>query len=668
MTVFKMQAAKAGLLIPEWPIGARDQVGLYLLGLLEVSGMIEIEPEQKMRVAGYKRAKRAVSISFELMKRIDQIKAHIEITMPVYGPCVEPPKDWTTPNDGGFHTRELRRTHPTLVRARLARTPYYQQASMPVVLEAVNALQRTRWAVNVRMLDIVLKVATRFNIGEITSLAELDKPTAPTWVTKDMDPKKFEGEQLAEWKNWKHKMSEWYTERKLLGTRYGRFYAATRSARMFKDVPAIHFVYFADSRGRLYPMTYGVNPQGSDLQKALLHFADGLPLETPEAIRWFHVHGANKWGFDKATLEERHQWVTERQDLICSYADDPINNRGWTEAGDPLQFLAWCLEYRQWVMDVSGTFVSHLPISMDGSCNGLQNLSALLRDEIGGQATNLTPNETMEDIYRRVAEAALKRMIDAKPYPDAKKELCRQKWIAFGISRSVVKRSVMTTPYGVTKRSAIDYVVDDTLKKELTPFDRSEFMVAAAVLMDFAWPAIGDVVVKGREAMDWLKRSSRIIVKSLSPEGELAICWTSPSGFPASQAYFDYAELRVHSQLAGCARIRVRQEIDEPDATQHSNGLAPNFVHSMDAAHLHLASSQCARRGIDALAMIHDDYGTHAAKAQELYEVIRSTFVQMYLDNDPIQEFKSLYPMIPDPPKPGSLEITDVLRSKFFFS
>jgi DNA-directed RNA polymerase len=66
--------------------------------------------------------------------------------------------------------------------------------------------------------------------------------------------------------------------------------------------------------------------------------------------------------------------------------------------------------------------------------------------------------------------------------------------------------------------------------------------------------------------------------------------------------------------------------------------------------------------------MIHDDYGTHAAKAQELYEVIRSTFVQMYLDNDPIQKFKSLYPMIPDPPKPGSLEITDVLRSKFFFS
>lgn len=29
---------------------------------------------------------------------------------------------------------------------------------------------------------------------------------------------------------------------------------------------------------------------------------------------------------------------------------------------------------------------------MDGSCNGLQNLSALFRDEIGGQATNLTAN------------------------------------------------------------------------------------------------------------------------------------------------------------------------------------------------------------------------------------------------------------------------------------
>jgi DNA-directed RNA polymerase len=45
---------------------------------------------------------------------------------------------------------------------------------------------------------------------------------------------------------------------------------------------------------------------------ALLRFADGLPLTDATAVMWFCVQGANKFGFDKATLEERQAWVMER--------------------------------------------------------------------------------------------------------------------------------------------------------------------------------------------------------------------------------------------------------------------------------------------------------------------------------------------------------------------
>lgn len=672
MTVFKMQAAKAGILLQEWPIGARDQVGMYMLGLLQALGMVEIDESLHAKGAGNQKGKqpaRVVTLAPEIMQRIDAIKAHISITMPVYGPCVEPPKDWITPSDGGYHTPQLRRTHPTLVRHRLARTSLYREASMPVVLDAANTLQRTAWQVNERMLDIVLEVAKHFNAGEITSLASIPKPDRPASLAAlDTTAKESWPEDLkAEFKKWKRSVANWHTERKLLAVKYGRFYSATRGAEMFRGYPAIHFVYFADSRGRLYPMTYGINPQGSDLQRSLIRFSKGMPVNTPDAIKWFHVQGANKWGFDKATLEERHQWVVERQDLILSFADDPINNRGWVDAGDPLQFLAWCLEYAGWVRDSSGSFLSHLPISMDGSCNGLQNLSALLRDEIGGQATNLTNNESMADIYRKVADAGFSRL-SFKVYDDPKKQAVRNKWIAHGISRSVVKRSVMTTPYGVTKRSAIDYVIEDYLKKEVTPFDKTEFMTAATVLMDVVWPAIGDVVVKGRECMAWLQKSARIIVKQFTDDEEPVITWNSPSGFPASQAYYELQEHRINSNLAGPIKLKVMSETDEASVSKHASGLAPNFVHSMDAAHLHLTTSQCARRGIDALAMIHDDYGTHAANAQELFQIIREQFVWMYETFDPIEDFKKKYPCIPTPPTKGSLDVREVLSSKYFFS
>jgi DNA-directed RNA polymerase len=665
MTVFKMQAAKAGILISEWPIGARDQVGLYLLGLLEQAGMVEIaEPERKHG----KQLPRVVTLAQSLMERIDQIKSHIAITLPVYGPCVEPPRDWTTPSDGGFHTRELRRTHNTLVRHRLARTPLYQDAQMPLVLEAVNGLQRTAWQVNERMLDTVLEVAKHFSTGEVTSLADIPKPAAPVWLTKDMDRDKLTEDQAAEFKRWKRQMADWYTERKLSATRYGRFYSATRAAEMFRGYPSIYFVYFADSRGRLYPMTYGLNPQGSDLQRALIRFSKGLPLDTPDAIRWFHVQGANKFGFDKATLAERQQWVVDRQDLILSFAADPVNNTGWKDADKPLQFLAWAMEYRDWVMDQTGSFLSHLPISMDGSCNGLQNLSALLRDEIGGEATNLTANVQMQDIYRRVAEKATARL-ETTCLEDTVLDNLRLRWLKHGIERSVVKRSVMTTPYGVTKRSAIDYVVEDYLRQGKAPlFERTEYSKAATVLMGAAWPAIGDVVVKGRECMDWLRASARAILKTFGDDDDPVITWVSPSGFPASQAYYEAQVHQIRTRLAGESVIRVHSEGEEPDTNRHANGLAPNFIHSMDAAHLHLTATGCLRRGIDALAMIHDDYGTHAANAQALYEVIREQFVWMYENHDPVTDFKKKYPCVPEPPTKGSLDIREVLQSPYFFS
>jgi DNA-directed RNA polymerase len=665
MTVFRRQAQVAGIIIHEWPMGARDQVGMYILGLLEVAGMIVIGPAKIVRG---KTEYRSVDLDHSILERIDQVKDYVAMTMPVYGPCVQPPRDWTTPTDGGFYTKELRRTCNLVVRSGATLRPIYQNANMPLVLKAVNALQRTAWQVNTEVLDTVLEVARHYHTKEIVSLADDPKPSQPPWLSRDTDPEKLEQWQKDEFKGWKRSMTQWYEKRKLNGTRYGRFYSATRSAEMFRGYPAIYFVYFADSRGRLYPMTYGMNPQGSDLQKALLRFSVGKPVSTPAAIRWFHVQGANKWGFDKATLAERQAWVVEHQDQILAMAADPVNNREWTQAGDPLQFLAWAFEYKRWVEDRDGSFLSHLPISMDGSCNGLQNLSALLRDEVGGRATNLTANSVMEDIYRRVAEATVVRL-QAQRY-EGDKERLRLLWLEHGVSRSVVKRSVMTTPYGVTRRSAIDYVISDYLADDFNqaPFRKEDWRAAATVLMDSAWPAIGDVVVKGREAMAWLKGCAAPILKRVKLDEELVISWRTPSGFPAAQCYYETEAHDIRTRLHGPAQIKILTETEDADVSRHASGLAPNFVHSMDAAHLHLTTAEACSRGIDALAMIHDDYGTHAADAEELYRIIREQFVRMYEEHDPIADFKAKYPMVAEPPAKGSLDIREVLDSPFFFS
>jgi len=665
MTVFKQQAAKAGIFMDEWSIGSRDQVGLYILEQLARLNMVDIDPPPSVngkRIAG-KRPELGIRLSDEVIAVIDQIKSIVEVTSPLFGPCVEPPRDWSRMNSGGFHTEALVRVHPYLVKAPSAARGLLMDADMPVVLRAVNALQRTAWAVNGPVLDAVLSLAAHTNVGEVVTMREEGRPLPPEWLATVESTTDLDSVRAEEFISWKKRMSEWYTQRKLMGVQYGRFYSATRAAATFRDYPALHFVYFADSRGRLYPLTYGVNPQGSDLQKALIHFAVGKPLHTPEAVKWFLIHGANKFGFDKATLKAREAWHLDKQDVIMRIASDPANCTDWHEADSPLQFLAWCLEYANWRIDPHG-FKSHIPISMDGSCNGLQNFSAMLRDEVGGQATNLTANPVMEDIYRRVAEVTMQLMAAAKPDDEG----IIKRWLDFGIERSVVKRSVMTTPYGVTKRSAIKYVIADYLRGGRAPFEPKEYWAAASKLMEFAWPAIGAVVVKSREAMDWLSACARMIAKQYGDEREGVISWVTPSGFLASQSYYEVAEHRINTRLHGTTKIKVLTEQDSADINRHVSGLAPNFVHSMDASHLHLVTAAAGDRLIDSLAMIHDDYGTHAADAEKLYHLIREVFVEMYETHDPIADFAAAYPGCPTPPTKGTLDLREVLRSEYFFS
>lgn len=226
----------------------------------------------------------------------------------------------------------------------------------------------------------------------------------------------------------------------------------------------------------------------------------------------------------------------------------------------------------------------------------------------------------------------------------------------------------MTTPYGVTKRTAQDYIIVDYLREGKAPeFGREDWRSASAELMNHVWPAIGDVVIKGREAMDYLRRASRLILLCVG-EGEPIVRWTSPSGFPGTQAYFKQKIHRINTRLNGQTKIRVFSETDDPDNNQHANGMAPNFVHSLDAAHLHLTTVAMAEAGVTNLAMIHDDFGTHAANAETLFRIIREQFVEMYETNDPLAQLRERYPYLPEPPSRGTLDIREVLQSEFFFA
>jgi DNA-directed RNA polymerase len=678
MTVFKMQAKENGIPVPEWGAGGTQQIGAYLLDQLDQLDMLDTfkTTEVASRGSGVRHSVK-LKLSDEVLSLIGQIKGHIIETTPYYLPCVEPPRDWVALDNGGFHTPDMRRLHPFAVRSHGAWSELAEH-DLTTPLSAINALQAVPWRINVKMLDAIRQVAKHFDMDEVLSQAEFPIPDKPDWLIGDLKIEEMSPSQREEFIHWKRLKAEWFTQMKLRGTKYGRFYTATTVADKFRQFPAIYFVYFADFRGRLYAQTTGVSPQGSDMQKALLHFSTGKPLDTVEAERWFCIHGANKWGFDKASLDDRVKYIRDNHRHLMAFAEDPVANSEWREADSPLSFLAWCFEYAAWQKSPHD-FVSRVPVGMDGSCNGLQNFSAMLRDEVGGRATNLVPAALPNDIYQMVADVTahkLRQVTPAEaPEPDGTEETdkaiarisrenaYRDTWLKHGINRSLVKRSVMTLPYGSTRFSCADFIVDDYLKVGKVPeFAKEEYGGAARYLSHFVWDSIADVVVKAREAMSYLQQCARSIIK----DGKEAIRWTTPSGFPVIQYYQEQDIHRINTKLCGNAKIRVCADNDKADINSHKNGVAPNFVHSLDSSHLQQVTVVAAYEGMS-LMMIHDEYGTHAADAGRLYKITREVFVAMYENNDPLEQFAKAYDLPPPPPK-GDLDLRLVLQSPYFFS
>ncbi len=228
----------------------------------------------------------------------------------------------------------------------------------------------------------------------------------------------------------------------------------------------------------------------------------------------------------------------------------------------------------------------------------------------------------------------------------------------------------MTLPYGSTRFSCSDFIQAEYLDKGKAPeFEKHEYSKAANWLSFRVWDGINQIVVKCREAMDWLQMCSSVLTYN-SP---VTISWRSPSGFLVTQRYHKRETLRVRCRMMGRKQTEIKLMVDSDngDTRNHRNGIAPNFVHSCDAAHMHFFLQRCREEGLKTLALIHDDYGAPARDVAKLHQIVRETFVEMYRTHDPLDEFRAFHErpdlLLPPLPKPGNLDLNVVLDSPYFF-
>lgn len=673
-----------------WSRTDRLHVGVKLLDLMIQSiGLVEIVSNSSHS----KQAIKYVRATPETLEWIEQKNEVTSMLRPVYEPMVVPPRDWTTPFDGGYLSSNIKPIKLVKTKNR-SYLDELRHVDMPVVYSAINAIQRTAWRINP---DVLRVMQTLWEAGVTLSCLPpregLPLPVKPYDIDTNEEAKKAYRVEAA--RTYQRNLS-------LLGKRIS-FSMTLRVAERYGEFEAIYFPYQLDFRGRIYAVPH-LNPQGADYQKGLLQFAEGKPVG-PDGGKWLAIHGANLAGYDKVSLEDRVNWVLDNEDEILRCASDPFGHRGWcseiggVEIDSPWQFLAFCFEWAGYRAE-GESFVSRIPVAMDGSCSGIQHFSAMLRDERGGAAVNLIPRDLPADVYRLVAERViqqaeedsvrgsedtLKHRPDGTAYVHQGTKTIAKQWLKFGITRKVTKRSVMTLAYGSKQYGFKEQLMEDiihpakdaatrpdgTIDTEEFPFSGDGFL-AANWMASAIWEAVNQVLVKAGEAMKWLQEAAQLAAKE-----ELPVRWVTPVGFPVVQAYPALQERRIETAINGTiVRLLMNKELEKLDKRKQGQGISPNFVHSCDAAHLMLTVARATEEGLSNFSMIHDSFGTTAGDAEAMFRIVREAFVEMYTEVPVLESFRDdiasqLSPKAREKLKPlplrGTLDLSQVVDSRYCF-
>lgn len=656
-TVVQQAMGKEGIEWASWSRNTRLHVGTLLIDLLTKStGLVEVKT-----VRTGSRMRDCYTGIFPTEGVVEALSNRDErdsFLFPAWAPCVVPPKDWTGSRGGGYHFyHRLSLVKTGSVEHTRQVESAIEDGSMDTVLRAVNGAQATPWCINRRVLE-VMRHCWDSDV-EASPLPPRENLPLPA-KTEDL-----EGNPEA-LKSWKQAAAHVYSvNAKLSGKRWATA-RMLQIAERYESEEAIYYPHQLDFRGRLYPVPLFLHPQGPDQARALLQFAKGMPITNSVAEGWMMVAGANLYGVDKVTFEERRQWVLDNEDDIIREGLRPFEEMMWTDAEDPWQFLAWCMEWAEYRRDPQG-FVSHLPVHLDGSCNGLQHFSAMLRDQRGAEATNLCDRDAPRDIYQTVADVVLRALRG----PQEKREAA-DLLLGAGINRKTVKRPVMVLPYGGTRLTCHRYVEDwvRTTPSCAAVLETGDVSTHASLLSSTTWDAIGEVVLASRTVMSWVQK----MAKQLGKKGE-GLSWVTPDGFPVWQRYASLTTRRVKTKLGDASVILLLAEpTEEIDARRQSNGASPNFVHSLDGAALRMYVCRLLDQGVTDFALVHDSFGTHAANTQASIDGIREAFVSMYEQHDVLtallQHQQERHPDVEfdEPPPKGTMDITETRRAQYFFA
>ncbi|NXM71945.1 RPOM protein, partial [Serilophus lunatus] len=583
-------------------------------------------------------------------------------------PMLCPPVPWTSPHFGAFvlNDTKLMRFVDGAVQHQLL-LEQCPPVNLHPVLDGLTQLGNCAWKINQPVLDIIISI---FNDK---GNEELDIPPP---LSEAPRPPSAPGHFSTWSKSLKHEMLQCKKKTaEMHSLRMDALYKLS-IANYVRD-KVFWFPHNMDFRGRTYPCPPYFNHLGNDVTRAILLFAEGRPLG-PKGLDWLKIHLVNLTGLKKKeALQQRLEYANEIMEEVLDSADHPLTVRGrkwWMSTDEPWQALACCMEIAKASRSPDpAAYISHFPVHQDGSCNGLQHYAALGRDLIGAVSVNLMPCSVPQDVYNAVAQ-----QVEEFRKKDAEQEVKIAQVLQGFISRKVVKQTVMTVVYGVTRYGGRLQI--EKRLKEIDDFPEEYLWEASHYLVRQVFNSIKEMFSATRDIQNWLTESAKLISQS-----GRTVEWVTPLGLPIVQPYF-----RSKSTVLNCGMqnltLKSSNINQKPDTIKQKNAFPPNFIHSLDSTHMMLTALHCFRQGLTFVS-VHDCYWTHALTVDVMNQICRQQFVALHSEKilQDLSEFmvekycscntetiapwqKKLMEQLSNVPKTGEFNLKNVIDSTYFFS
>lgn len=431
-----------------------------------------------------------------------------------------------------------------------------------------------------------------------------------------------------------------------------------------------------DFRGRVYACGPHVSALGADTQRALLSFANKQPLG-PRGLRWLKLHAINLTGtMKKSTVDERLAFADSIMDKILDSADRPLEGkRWWAESEEPWQTLACCMEIANALRSPNHEeYMCGFPVHQDGSCNGLQHYAALGGDAAGAAAVNLAPLDRPQDVYSAVAA-----MVEEMRIRDAAAGVPAAIILEKFVRRKVIKQTVMTTVYGVTKFGARLQIAKQL--KDIDEFPKEHVWSCSQYLTTKTFDSLREMFTSTKLIQDWFTDCAKLISAVCGESVE----WVTPLGLPVVQPYY---------RRAGTTTGQYRPALDQhqrPCTMKQRNAFPPNFIHSLDSSHMMLTGLHCEANAVTFVS-VHDCFWTHPRSVDTMNKICREQFVALHSQPilEDLSEFlskrysyheseledrtvgaankKRVNNLLQRVPSKGDFDLNSVLRSVYFFS